>query len=133
MKNNAIIIGLLLAYFLNLVWENAQAPLYQGDVNFWRCAVASLGDVAMIGIVYLAVALIFRNSNWISQFDLKHVFPTLSIGFLVAVGVEKWGLYTGRWEYAEMPIWPLLNVGLLPILQMLIIPSLVFYGMKKSI
>ncbi len=135
MKRNSLIIGFLIAFLLSLIWENLQWPLYQGSGGFWEhfwiCFVASLGDVIIVGAIYAILALLFRDINWISQFDVKHVFPVLFIGFLVAVGIEKWGLNTGRWQYAEMPTLPLLNVGLLPILQMLIIPPLVFYGMKK--
>jgi hypothetical protein len=48
-----------------------------------------------------------------------------AVGALGAVGLEWYALASGRWSYNErMPIVPLVNVGLWPVLQMTLLPSL---------
>jgi hypothetical protein len=44
----------------------------------------------------------------------------------MAVAIEYWALATDRWTYAGMPLVPYTQIGLLPLVQMLLIPPLVF-------
>ncbi len=54
------------------------------------------------------------------------------LGAAVAVAVEWWALATERWQYAgAMPIVPFLQVGLLPVLQMTIIPPIVALWLRR--
>ncbi len=120
----------------NLVWENLQAPLYQGYNNFWQhfqiCLIASLGDVAIIILLYVLFALIFRNILWFQNLNWKSILFLIIIGTIIGIGIEKWALITGRWNYTEsMLVIPFLNVGLIPVLQMMLLPLLTFYVAKK--
>ena len=62
---------------------------------------------------------IFKGENEKRQRLLAIVF----VGFLLAVLVEKYALANSMWSYnAWMPVLPELNVGLTPVLQMMLIP-----------
>jgi hypothetical protein len=117
------------AFGLNWVWENAQAPLYKGYAGFAQdvqmCTVATLGDVAIVAVIWATVALSWRDSTW-------HRHPSFArygaavVGVCMAVAIEYWALATDRWTYAGMPLVPYTQIGLLPLVQMLLIPPLVF-------
>lgn len=130
----AFLIGIVTAFALNLIWENAQAPLYQGHNDFfrffWMCSAAAVGDVAIVAGLYLALALHYRDWTWYGVFSWSAVILTMAAGASIAVAVEWWALGTGRWRYSGMPIAPVLNTGLLPLLQMLTIPLIVFWLMR---
>jgi hypothetical protein len=130
----AFFTGIGAAFALNLIWENAQAPLYQGHNDFfrffWMCSVAAVGDVAIVAGLYLALALHYRDWTWYGVFSWSAAILTMAAGASTAVAVEWWALDTGRWRYSDMPIVPVLNIGLLPLLQMLAIPLIVFWLMR---
>lgn len=121
---------LIFSFLLNFIWEISQAflyaPHYSGItglliVHLW----ASLGDILMVFIILALNALIFAH-DYAKRIEFKSLMPTIFIGFVLATLVEKYALATGRWAYdALMPIIPWLSVGLTPILQMMIIPSVV--------
>lgn len=123
---------------LNFVWENLQAPLYQGYSNFWQhlpiCSVASFGDVLIILVLYFVLATVNRDMFWIAKMSRVDIVLVITLGALIAVGVEKWALGTARWEYVStMPLIPYVNVGLLPILQMIILPWTTYRLVRKYI
>ncbi|MBI2004624.1 hypothetical protein HYS79_00495 [Patescibacteria group bacterium] len=126
----------LIAFVLHVVWENMQAPLYQGyasfSLHFPICVVGTIGDVAVTLFVYFIVALLKNDRNWISTLNKKDFAVFAVIGFLIAVGIEWRALLFERWAYAEgMPIIPYLKVGLTPILQMTFLLPLSMYLTKK--
>ena len=126
-----IFFAIAIIFGLNFVWEIAQsvlyAPHYQGlgqlvRVHLW----ASVGDVVMVIIILLSNEIIFRrflkNKNKKTQ-----VFFIIFLGFLLATVVEKYALANGLWAYNHrMPIVSGLNVGLTPVLQMMLIPAVGF-------
>lgn len=131
-----IIAGISLV--LNLVWENLQAPLYQGYDSFWQhlpiCSVASLGDVLIILVLYFVMAVVNKDIHWITKMSKSDVLILIVIGALVAVGIEKWALATERWQYGSaMPLIPYVEVGLLPVIQMSLLPLLAFYISKRFV
>ena len=112
---------------LNLVWENLQAPLYQGYNNFWQhlpiCFVASLGDVLIILVLYFVGAIIHRNIFWIAKMSRADVVLVITLGALIAVGIETWALQSGRWQYTSlMPLVSYVKIGLLPVMQLTLLP-----------
>lgn len=136
----------IISFILNLFWENAQAPLYQGYDTFWQhfwiCLPATLWDVVIILFIYGIIALIHRDSNWLvhtqpsffwRKTGWKAVFTSIILGTFIAVFIEKRALAEGRWEYTtSMPLIPIPfipggDVALFPVLQMIILPILTFY------
>lgn len=122
----------VIAVLLNYVWEVAHAPLYAGDGSFAvrvvHCIVPSLGD----GIIVLAIfgigCLVLRRWDWPDRPGIAGYALLLVSGFSIAVLVE-WGAMhlLNRWQYtASMPQLPGLGVGVSPVLQMLVLPPIVF-------
>ncbi len=127
----AMLIISVVGLAFNLIWENAQAFLYLDYVNFWQhfpiCARASLGDVLIVIFLYFALAVVNRDLQWFTKMSKVDLAITVVLGILIAVGIEMWSLGTARWEYAPtMPLVPYTNVGLSPILQMIILPPIIF-------
>lgn len=129
MKKNLLILFwlVIITFVLNLLWENLQMPLYTGYIShvIWgiSCVQASLGDILIVLAMFIPVA-IFRNKfDWFKNYTKIDLIIFLGIGLLIAIGFEKFALATNRWQYSSlMPIIPLVNVGLSPILQMLFLP-----------
>lgn len=120
----------------NLIWENLQAPLYQGYSNFWQhfpiCSIASLGDVLIILVLYFVLAIVNRNIFWITKMSRADVAIVITLGASVAVGIEKWALVVDRWQYSSaMPLIPYIEVGLLPVLQISLLPLLTYYISRR--
>jgi hypothetical protein len=103
-----------------------QMPLYRGmqDRPWWLtvvpCARAALFDVAVtlaLGILFVAVG--GRRSSSVASW-----VTMMAAGAAIAILVEKTGVGRGRWAYAgEMPKLPPVGLGLMPILQMMLIPA----------
>ena len=122
-----------MAVLLNYLWELAQAPLYVGlkkyDAGvFWHCFVASLGDGVMVMIILAAGAIIFHRWEWFRRPGVAGYWVMLMAGLILAVLVESVAVHIlERWKYsANMPTLPGLDIGLVPIAQMLFLPPLIF-------
>ncbi|GAA4437033.1 hypothetical protein GCM10023188_30780 [Pontibacter saemangeumensis] len=118
---------LLDGFLLNLIWENAQAPLYLDYSGFYShlkiCFVAAVVDALVILLLYLLLVAYNQNLYWpMGAGPWQYLFLTL-LGGLLAVWFEKWALQGGEWSYTEvMPIVPVLRVGLFPLLQLMVLP-----------
>ena len=119
------------SFFLHLLWENLQAPLYVGYVSFsqhfWICFKATGGDLLFMLVIYIALTIMHRDLFWVANRAVYSHPATwllpMFVGLLLAISFELWAIHVNhRWTYTGMPIIPLLKIGLTPILQMLIIP-----------
>ncbi len=120
------------AFLLNLIWEIVQMPLYKdgsyslSHITF--CALASVADALMVVLIYLGVALIYKSPLWIEDIKWQPVVFIILIGGVGAVLAEMRHLSSGSWAYSpSMPIVPLVNVGLSPVLQFMFLPLLSFH------
>ncbi len=122
---------------LHLLWENLQAPLYKGFISFgehfWICFKATWGDLLFMLTIYAAVSIVHRDPFWVAD-RAAYAHPAtwmiaILVGVLLAVSFELWAVYVDhRWQYTEaMPLIPILQVGLTPILQMAVIPPLTLF------
>ena len=122
----------VVAVLLNYVWEIAQMPLYQRQGSWLEqaahCFVPSLGDGILLLSILGAGWIVFGNAAWTDRRDMTAIAFMLLTGLGVALAVEWIGLHVlRRWSYAEsMPLLPVLGVGLAPVLQMLVLPPLIF-------
>lgn len=122
----------MVAVPVNYLWELGQSSLYLPPSRFrdmlWHCFVASLGDGVIIGLIYGASAILFRERDWYGRMSLGRWGVLLTSTLVVGTLVEWTGLRLQRWSYADtMPLVPGLRVGLVPLLQMLVLPPLVFW------
>ena len=133
---NRTVLRLLAATFLvavaiNFAWETAQSALFApmgGWVSgTWRCFVASLGDGVILLAIVAAGSLLFRRVDWfVRPGPAGYVFMA-ALGMTAAVAIEIGARAAGRWSYTDqMPLIPIVHVGLVPVLQMLVLPPLVF-------
>ena len=129
--NKFIFIIIILAFFLNFAWELIQIPLFKNPAyNFNHitfCALATLADILMVLLLYFGLAVIFKDPFWIQDLKFKRLFLLILIGGAGAVLFEMRHLSLGSWEYDKsMPIIPVVNVGLVPVLQFMILPLLIY-------
>ena len=119
---------------LNLAWEIAQLPLYtlwkESSPAFIAFSVAhcTLGDV-MIGAAALALALIATRAAGVEHWRFVRIALVTALVGTVYTVFSEWMNTVARqgWAYSElMPVLPLFGaeVGLSPIAQWLILPSL---------
>lgn len=123
------------SFLLHLLWENAQAPLFDGYESFVQhfpiCLQATAtGDMLFMLVIYLTLALVHQDMWWPSnpktyRLPATWILPPV-IGILLAVSFELWAIHVAhRWTYAAtMPILPILLIGITPLLQMVIVPLL---------
>ncbi|MCJ8167129.1 hypothetical protein MKJ04_19975 [Pontibacter sp. E15-1] len=119
-------------FLVNLVWENAQAFLYVSYGGFWKhfwvCFIASIIDGLVILLVYLVLALLYKDIYWPRHNMFVRYALVALVGGALAVGFELWALATGEWNYtALMPVVPGLEVGLSPLAQLMVLPILSYH------
>jgi len=97
------------------------------------CAVVTaFRDALIIGGIFLGGSILFKDARWIDTLTHKKTMLLVLIGFIIAYSIELQGLYLQKWEYNSlMPMIPLLNVGLSPIVQMMTLPLITFLITKK--
>jgi len=91
----------------------------------------SLMDALMVVAVYLAIGFLLRNWEWAKTFNRGWLALWITLPLWQAI-VEYYSVYFySRWAYGElMPL--IFGIGLLPILQMLILPSLAILISRNS-
>lgn len=111
---------LLVAYPLNLIWENLHAFLY---VEFRQrmqspfYSLCALADVLITLFIYIAVGLLLRDPGWVGTLNRQKTAIALSVSVLSAIVLEKLPLFWGWWGYGpHMPVLPWVQIGLSPFL-----------------
>lgn len=118
------------AIFFNFFWEISHANLYQWlppmEKTIGHLFWFSIKDALFYLFFILLVALVTRSLFWFKKPKVWSIILLATIGLLVATFVEYNALNSGKWAYASsMPVIPILDVGLTPILQMSIGPVVV--------
>ena len=132
-KGQFIVALFVVAVLANYMWELLQSPFYAGmQINartLGHCFLASLGDGVLVLFIYLLDWLTFRRREPSSPPARWRLAAMLATGFVVGAMVEWIGVYgLHRWSYDDaMPMLPVLRIGLMPILQMTILPPLIFF------
>ncbi len=117
------------SFLLNFAWEMLQMPLYEGmKLNMQTamfCGVASVADALMVLLLYSAFAVVYKDPFWVQHFTPSRILLLVMVGATGAILAEMLHLSTGTWKYSQcMPIIPVMNVGVSPILQFIILPIL---------
>ena len=122
----------LLGVALNYGWELAQSGLFTEESNagnVWaHCFVASLGDGIMVLLLFGIGWSASGRRNWFVHPALNCYAILALSGVVMAVAVEWAAVHMlERWSYAQaMPRVPGLEIGLVPVLQMVLLPPLIF-------
>jgi len=122
---------IILSFIMNLTWELLQVPLYKNMLfrnHTLLCALASLADVIMVLLIYFGLAIIYKDPLWIKNLSISRIFIAMMVGGIGAILSETRHIAAGNWAYAEaMPLLPIVNIGLSPVLQFTILPILIYH------
>lgn len=123
-----------MALLLNLVWEFLHAPLFVfKEQSSWSTLTACLlfcagVDAMMMVFVYWFVALIRKDRSWFLRGrSVDGVLFALTALTLAFVSEYTAVYYRDLWRYSErMPLIPIAQIGLAPMLQWIILPTGIF-------
>lgn len=129
---------LAVALPLYFVWEMLQAPAFTGMPAGWVaatavCALATAGDGVIVLVVFAIGALAFRDARWFVPPRPGRYATVVLLGVSIQVAVE-WVMVhrLGRWGYQpSQPLVPLVEIGILPFLQPLVLLPLTFWGLVR--
>lgn len=133
----------IVATALHFGWEISQMGYYSfsgvtlseygGFVKDHWIVAAKDGLITVA--LYLLVGMLVKNAGWGKRFSSKRLMFLVVLGFLWAVGIEYYATEVAhRWVYAPaMPIIPIINVGMTPVLQMVIIPFFSIFLTRKQL
>lgn len=126
----------------NLLWETAHLPLYtiwrDGTVRVLAVAVVhcTAGDV-LIAIAALVAGLLVAGNGWPDRRVAysRVTLAAVAIGLTYTVFSEWLNIVVRRsWAYSElMPVIPLANAGLSPVLQWMVVPLAGFWFARRSV
>lgn len=116
------------AFGLNMLWELAQVFAFSslddaaGFEIFILVTIASVADAFITLAAFLIVALIRRKSGWQESAKTSDFLIFAVVGAVSAILIETVAISRGVWTYGDyMPIVPLLEIGLLPFLQLTVL------------
>lgn len=114
----------------NLVWEFAHMPLYTlwetgtvGDIVF--AAVHCTGGDILIALSALMLSLfLFGSGKWPAERQTLVIAGTVTLGLGYTVFSEWLNIVIREaWAYSDlMPVIPILDAGLSPVMQWIIVP-----------
>ena len=122
----------VISVLLNLPWEVAQMPLYVEEGSWLEfvshCFIPSLGDGFIVMMIFGVGCAARGRPDWADQPKWAGYTLMLITALTMAVLVEGLGFYgLSRWSYtARMPLVPGLGIGVVPVLQMLVLPPVIF-------
>jgi hypothetical protein len=127
----------LWGFLLNLAWEAGQTPLYEDAGRglaylAWTRLHCTAGDVLILLGAFWLTSLAFRGRRWFVRSGL------LAPGLFVVLGVaytawSEWANTSLRDAWQYRPLMPtLFGIGLAPLLQWLVIPSILVLLLRRS-
>lgn len=141
-----ISLGALRRYFAviipaHLVWEFLHMPLYTiwndgtwGEIVF--AAVHCTGGDILIGMSALMLALMLTGQGWPFVATTRHRVTILAVAFGLGYTLfSEWLniVIRAAWAYSDlMPIIPVLDAGLSPVLQWIVIPLAGFWWAARD-
>lgn len=129
---------LVVGFVLHFIWEMAQMPAYTDGAGrpfrlsfreaAQHCLIPTLGDISVAGLTYVLGWAIHTKPNWICQLGRRDTLLVSLSLVLLAIVVEVVMVdWLGWWGYSDlMPLLPLVQVGLLPTVQLALVTLLTF-------
>jgi hypothetical protein len=116
------------------MWEWLQTPFYSditNDINtiVWYRIHCTFGDILIILGAMILYSAVRRQISWFlspSKIDLA-IVTVMTVAYTLVSEYVNVHL-RGAWGYSEwMPVFPGLNVGIMPVIQWLVLPTLVIH------
>lgn len=127
------------AFFLHFFWELIQMPLFSGFKEAYyyavilHCLQATGGDVVISLLAVFVASMVTRSLEWTVGTNRAGVFIFFLTGLVITIIFEL--LATGpldRWVYGtNMPNIPIINVGISPVAQWIVIPFIQLWYIKR--
>ena len=128
-----LLLSFVIAFALNFTWEMLQMPAYarfaRSSIQAWLfCGLAAIFDALYIIFLYWLGKYLTRKENWIFHLTWLYVSAIILLGIITATIVERIALTLSFWSYSEgMLEVPLLQVGILPLIQLIALPLATFW------
>lgn len=131
---------ILWAFILNTLWEFAQCVWFfdMWSWSFWKSTIwmwaAIFGDILIVLGLWKVTTLLVPSIHFYKP-NVTGYLLLLLISFVAAVFLEWIAVYLELWSYNEnMPVVSIGNhqVGILPILQITLLPALSIYAANKQ-
>ncbi len=130
---------LILSFLGHFAWELLQAPLFsslEGIGHFAGvliCLHATLGDLGIALVAFWCAAWLGGGRGWVARPILGAVILFFGVGLVATIGFEFVSTeILNRWSYGPgMPRLPIVGTGFAPLVQWLIVPSLVLWYLKR--
>jgi len=130
---NILVIGIV-ALTLQTIWEYSVANIfYVTNYSFIDKQLlmmsAIFGDMVMSLVLYIILSYVNMDINWIfRKFDRNDYIITILYSLFLSFYFEISSLYRNRWGYSNMmPFFYNTNIGLVPVIQLLILLPTIFY------
>ncbi len=120
------------------IWEFAQTPFFEDYTDSFNIFVynrfhCTTGDVLILLSAVLITSLIYRSDKWLLEPEIRHYITVSAVGAGYTIFSEINNVYILKsWGYSElMPT--IFGVGLLPLIQWIVLPSIVMFINKNYI
>lgn len=134
-----LLLTFTIAFPLSFVWEMLQmfayAPFGQSTAQTWLfCGLASLADALYIALLYWFGTRLTRDRSWIAQLNWRRLLALTLAAIVSATLIERIALNLGLWRYSDAMIRvPLLDVGFLPMIQIIVLPLVTFWFLNQLV
>jgi len=135
----------ILGAVLNFTWEMLQMPLYRGmqQKPLWIaaliCLEATIADLVILFAAYWLIAWRKRTWHWMPTMQSRDMLRFTMIALAISTAIELIATKVfHRYAYnSRMPIVPVLDIGVTPLLQWVLLPPVVLllarYTGKKHV
>lgn len=120
----SFIIFVFWEFLQSLFYKNTRIPIFKLMYDRIHCTI---GDIMILSIAVLIWILLKRNFSWIKNPKFIDYFWITIFGVSYTLFSEIYNVQIIKsWTYSNlMPIIPFIHVGLVPVIQWLILPSLI--------
>lgn len=124
---------LTVSYVLNYIWETVhetflyEISMLSAKQHALMILEASLDDALIIVCIYLFIAALWRDINWLDTMNKSQIITAATAGILAAVFIElRAVIIHNTWSY--QPAMPtVFGIGLSPLVQLAVTGPLSFW------
>ncbi|AGB42031.1 hypothetical protein Halha_2148 [Halobacteroides halobius DSM 5150] len=139
-----LVVVAVVSLILHGIWEFIQCGIFytmeeQSVLEYYALMISAIsGDVGISVGLYLILVFTSNDLNWLmKQRNRKDYVISILYALFVSFYFEIHALYYNRWGYSvQMPLFPGTNIGLVPVMQLLVLLPLSFmisrYIIKKA-